>query len=362
MSDATLDTRPGAAPGLAPRPRFTSKRTAERRERSLALILIVLGSLTVFVPIAYLISDALSGKETLKVQPKPLLPSESYTVTIDGKPCYVYDIEIDGKIRPLAVVAKNGGVWTYADPADPTKTWDRDAEAVDKRTKTVTFHPENFGLALQKAPFGRYVANTLLIMLLVTIGTVASSVMVAFAFARYRLKGMPALFMVLLATLMLPSQVVLIPTFVVFKSIGWYNTFLPLIIPAFFANAWDVFLFRQFFMGIPRELDEAAKMDGCSPLRTLWSVILPQAAPVVLTVTLFTMIYVWNDFFNPLIYLQDPNLFTVAVGLQNFSALYFNNAHLQASGALMMMLPPVLIFFLAQRYFIQGTVVSGVKG
>jgi multiple sugar transport system permease protein len=186
--------------------------------------------------------------------------------------------------------------------------------------------------------------------------------MVAFGFARFKFRGSKTLFLILLATMMLPSQVVLIPTFVFFKWIGWYDTFLPLIVPAFFANAWDVFLIRQFFMGIPKELDEAAKIDGCDPLRTLWSVILPQALPVVLTVTLFTMIYVWNDFFNPLIYLQNPNLFTVAVGLQNFSALYFNNAHLQAAGALMMMLPPVLIFFLAQRYFIQGTVVSGVKG
>jgi multiple sugar transport system permease protein len=133
-------------------------------------------------------------------------------------------------------------------------------------------------------------------------------------------------------------------------------------VPAFFANAWDVFLIRQFFMGIPKELDEAAKIDGCAPPRILWSVILPEAMPVVITVTLFTMIYVWNDFFNPLIYLQNPRLFTVAVGLQNFSALYFNNAHLQAAGALMMLLPPVVVFFLAQRYFIQGTVVSGVKG
>lgn len=342
--------------------RMASKRASERRGRILATVLVVLGSLTVFIPIAYLVSDSLSSKETLKQQPKPFLPSESYTVSIDGKSCFVYNVQVEGQSRQLAVVDKKGGTWVYADPADPSKRYDLDAASIEQRAKRVTLHPENFGLALQKAPFPRYMANTMLIMIFVTIGTIFSTVMVAFGFARFRFKGNKPLFMLLLATMMLPSQVVLIPTFVVFKLIGWYDTFLPLIVPAFFANAWDVFLIRQFFMGIPKELDEAAKIDGCSPPRILWSVILPQAMPVVLTVTLFTMIYVWNDFFNPLIYLQNPDLFTVAVGLQNFSALYFNNAHLQAAGALMMLLPPVIIFFLAQRYFIQGTVVSGVKG
>jgi multiple sugar transport system permease protein len=341
---------------------IASKRATERRERALAMILILIGSLTVFVPIAYLVSDSLSGKETIKQQPKPLLPSESYVATIDGKSCFVYDVPVNGATRRLAVVDKKGGVWVYANPDKPSERYELDASSIEQRARKVTLHGENFGLALQKAPFLRYVSNTAVIMAAVTIGTLFSTVMVAFGFARFRFKGNKALFMILLATMMLPSQVVLIPTFVFFKWIGWYNTFLPLIVPAFFANAWDVFLIRQFFMGIPKELDEAAKIDGCAPPRILWSVILPQAMPVVLTVTLFTMIYVWNDFFNPLIYLQNPDLFTVAVGLQNFSALYFNNSHLQAAGALMMMMPPVIIFFLAQRYFIQGTVISGVKG
>lgn len=341
---------------------IASKRASERRKRILAMILIMIGSLGVFVPIAYLVSDSLSSKETIKRQPKPLLPSESYAVTIDGKSCFVYNVVVGGIGRQLAVVEKKGGTWVYANPERPAERYELDASSIDQRATRITLHPENFLLALQKAPFLRYIANTAVIMAFVTIGTVFSTVMVAFGFSRFRFKGSKALFMVLLATMMLPSQVVLIPTFVFFKWIGWYDTFLPLIVPAFFANAWDVFLIRQFFMGIPKELDEAAKIDGCAPPRILWSVILPEAMPVVITVTLFTMIYVWNDFFNPLIYLQNPNLFTVAVGLQNFSALYFNNAHLQAAGALMMLLPPVVIFFLAQRYFIQGTVVSGVKG
>jgi ABC-type sugar transport system, permease component len=339
-----------------------SKKRAERRSRAIAFALVLLGSLTIFVPIAYLVGDSLSSKETIKQQPKPFLPSESYDVVIDGEERPVYDLVVNGERRQLAVVEKRGGTWVYANPDKPSERYELDASSIEQRAKRLTLHPENFGLALKKAPFLRYIANTTVIMAFVTVGTVVSTVMVAFGFARFRFKGKSKLFMLLLATMMLPSQVVLIPTFVAFKYIGWYNTFLPLIVPAFFANAWDVFLIRQFFMGIPRELDEAAIIDGCSPPRVLWSVMLPQAMPVVITVALFTVIYVWNDFFNPLIYLQDPSLFTVAVGLQNFSALYFNNAHFQAAGALMMMLPPAIIFFCAQKYFIQGTVVSGVKG
>jgi multiple sugar transport system permease protein len=339
-----------------------SKRVLDRRERLIALLLVAVGSLGIFIPLAYLVGGSLASKETIKTQPKAVIPTEAMRVTIEGQDCFVYDIEIKGVPRRMAVVEKKGGTWVYANPDKPSERYEADAAGPERRATRTALHPENFGAALAKSPFGRYILNTLVIMLFATIGTVASSVLVAYGFARFRLKGMPILFMILLSTIMLPSQITLIPTFVVFKWLGWYDTFLPLIVPAFFANAWDVFLFRQFFMGIPKELDEAATIDGCGPLRVLGHVILPQSVPVIVTVTLSTAIYTWNDFFSPLVYLQSPDRYTVAVGLQNFSALYFNQAHLQAAGALMMLLPPVIVFFFAQRYFIQGTVVSGVKG
>ena len=341
---------------------LSSKRGQGRRERLVALLLVAVGSLGIFVPLAYLVGGSLASKETIKTQPKSVVPTEALHVTIEGRDCFVYEVEIAGVQRRMAVVEKKGGTWVYADPDDPSERYEADAAGPERRATRIALHPENFATALAKSPFGRYVLNTLVVMLFATIGTVASSVMVAYGFARFRLKGMPILFMILLSTIMLPSQITLIPTFVVFKWLGWYDTFLPLIVPAFFANAWDVFLFRQFFMSIPKELDEAATIDGCGPLRVLRHVILPQSLPVIVTVTLSTAIYAWNDFFNPLVYLQSTDKYTVAVGLQNFSALYFNQAHLQAAGALMMLLPPVIVFFFAQRYFIQGTVVSGVKG
>lgn len=341
---------------------LVSKSAMDRRVRLVAFLLVALGSIAIFLPVAYLVSGALGSKETIKTVPSSLIPFETYRVQIEGQTNFVYNMTIDGQTRPLAVVKKMGESWLYANPSNPSETYTLPAADPSLKASRLALHPENFSTALTKSPFGSYMVNTVVIMILATLGTVVSSVLVAFGFSRYRFRGKGVLFLILLATVMLPAQVLLIPTFIVFTKLGWYNTWLPLIIPAFFANAWDVFLFRQFFLGIPTELDEAAKMDGCGPLRVLWNVILPQAVPVILTVTLFTMIYIWNDYFSALIYLKDRDLFTVALGLQDFNALYFQQAHLQSAGALLMLLPPVLVFFFAQKYFIQGTVISGVKG
>lgn len=342
--------------------RFVSRSAQEFRVRLIAFVLVALGSLGIFIPVAYLVTGSLGAKETIKMVPNSLIPFETYRINLGGQTSFVYNLEVNGEKKQLAVTEKNGETWVYTNPQDPTESYSLPAASPNQRATRIALHPENFTTALTKSPFGGFIVNTLVIMVFATLGTVVSSILVAFAFSRYRFKGKSVLFLILLATIMLPSQVLLIPTFIVFTKIGWYNTWLPLIIPAFFANAWDVFLFRQFFLGVPLELDEAAKMDGCGPLRVLWHVIIPQAVPVILTVTLFTMIYIWNDYFSALIYLKDRELFTVALGLQDFNALYFQAAHLQSAGALMMLLPPVLVFFFAQKYFIQGTVVSGVKG
>jgi ABC-type glycerol-3-phosphate transport system permease component len=173
---------------------------------------------------------------------------------------------------------------------------------------------------------------------------------------------MNILFLILLSTVMLPPQVTLIPAFILFKKIGWYDTFLPLIVPAFFANAWDVFLLRQFFMTLPTELDDAARIDGAGPFGILWHVIIPQSYPVIATVTIFSILYAWNDFYAPLIYLQSQEHWTIALGLQSFNAIYSKQGHLLMAASALMLIPPVLLFFFAQKLFIQGVVVSGIKG
>jgi ABC-type glycerol-3-phosphate transport system permease component len=150
--------------------------------------------------------------------------------------------------------------------------------------------------------------------------------------------------------------------YVFFQKIDWVDTFLPLMVPAFFANAYDVFLLRQFIMTIPLEMDEAARMDGANPFQVLLYVILPQARPAILAVSIFHFLWAWNDFYEPLIYLHSRGKWTVAIGLQTFDALYSVNTHLIMAASLVMIIPPIVLFFLAQKIFTQGVVFTGVKG
>jgi multiple sugar transport system permease protein len=185
---------------------------------------------------------------------------------------------------------------------------------------------------------------------------------VAFGFSRFRFPGRDFLFVVLIATIFLPATVTVIPTYAFFVRIGWVGSWLPLIVPAFFANAYDVFLLRQFFMTLPRELDESAMMDGAGPLRILWSVIIPQSLPVLVAVTVFHIVYAWNDYFGPLIYLStNRDAWPISVALANFNGIYGQQPQLIQAGALMAMILPLILFFVAQRFFVQGIVITGVE-
>jgi multiple sugar transport system permease protein len=204
--------------------------------------------------------------------------------------------------------------------------------------------------------------NTFLIAGLSTIGAVASAICVAYGFSRFRFPGRNGLFLLMLATIILPFQVTLIPTYAVYFALGWVGTWLPLIIPHFFANAYNVFLLRQYFLTIPRDLDEAAMIDGAGPFRILWSVIVPQAIPAIVAVTLFHFFWAWNDYFLPLVYLQGaPDLQPLSVGLGRFNSLYSGEPTVIQAAAIMAMLLPVVVFFVAQRAFMRGVVFAGVE-
>lgn len=332
-----------------------------RLVRGIALILLTIGFVVVMIPLVWMLSSALKTKEAANTVPPQWIPKEQVKVTIDGRDCFVYDIPVEGEMRQLALVDKQGPTGTFVNPDDPAEQYQLPV-ASGERAKVVRLHWDNFAKAVTTVPFGRYLVNTLIIIVLGTIGTVASCTVVAYGFARFRARGLPVLFLLLLSTIMLPPQVTLIPTFIIFRQIGWYDTLLPLIVPAFFANAWDVFLLRQFFMCLPTELDDAARIDGCGPWGILWHVIIPQSWPALITVTIFTVLYAWNDFYSPLIYLQSQEHWTIALGLQSFNALYSNQGNLLMAASVLMVLPPVLIFFFAQRLFIQGVVISGIKG
>jgi multiple sugar transport system permease protein len=222
---------------------------------------------------------------------------------------------------------------------------------------------ENYPQAFQAVPFHRYFWNTFQIVILATLGTLVTSSMTAYAFARLRFPYRGFLFLLVLSTIMLPSIVTLIPTFIVFRYLKWINTLLPLIVPYWLGgSAFFIFLFRQFFMTIPHELDEAARMDGASNYRIYWNIILPLSKPILATVTVFSFINHWNSFFEPLIYLQNPSKWTMAIGLLGFKDLYSTSWNLMMAASTAMILPLLVLFFFAQRYFVSGIQMSGIAG
>ncbi|MDR3688693.1 MAG: ABC transporter permease subunit [Fimbriimonas sp.] len=232
-------------------------------------------------------------------------------------------------------------------------------------------HWDNFEKALKgpeasigtkSSGFLLFMRNSLFISVMAVLGQILSSSFVAFGFARLNFKGRNALFIVLLATLMLPAQVTLIPLFSIYKSIGWIDSFLPLIVPQFTAGAFNVFLIRQFMLGLPRELDESAEIDGANAIRVYRSIILPNCGPVLIIVGLFTFVASWQDVLGPLIYLDNPNYRTVSLGLEYFRSPYVDNRPLLMAGALLSMIPVACLFLIAQRYIMSGIATTGLKG
>jgi multiple sugar transport system permease protein/sn-glycerol 3-phosphate transport system permease protein len=230
----------------------------------------------------------------------------------------------------------------------------------------ISFPPQwqNYPALFERFPFWQYLWNSTFITVLVIIGTLVSSSLAAYGFARLRMPGRDLIFLALLSTLMLPSIVLVIPQFVLFQRLQWINTYYPLIVPAFFGNAFSIFLLRQFFMTIPRELEEAARIDGAGFLRIYAQIILPLAYPALIAVALYMFVATWNDFITPLIYLSERELFTLPVALNFLQGGVRSRPehHLLMAGATLAVLPCILLFLVAQRWFIQGTVITGVKG
>lgn len=222
---------------------------------------------------------------------------------------------------------------------------------------------ENFRLATEAIPFWRQAANTLTLAVLNVVGTTLSCSLVAYGFSRIEWKGRDAFFWATLSTMMIPGAVLMVPLYAMFRELGWIGTLMPLWVPAFFASAYNIFLLRQFFLGIPKSLTEAAEIDGCSEFGIFWRIILPLARPAIAIVALFCFMFVWNDFMGPLIYLTDERQFTLALGLQAFqSRLGGTEIHLLMAASALVMLPVLLLFFFAQRYIIEGISMSGSKG
>jgi ABC-type glycerol-3-phosphate transport system permease component len=227
-------------------------------------------------------------------------------------------------------------------------------------------HWSNYEEAITLLPFGRFLLNTIIITVSVIIGTVFSSALVAYGFSRLRFRGRNKLFGLCVATMLLPGQVTIIPLYVLFAKLDWVDTFLPLIVPAFFGSPFYIFLLRQFFLTIPYEYDEAALLDGASRFRIFWNIILPLARPAIATIIVFSFIGCWNDFFNPLIYINSFEKATLTLGLNLLKTQIIGSGvtqwHLIMAASVLVLIPNIVVFFLAQRHFIKGINVGGLKG
>lgn len=225
----------------------------------------------------------------------------------------------------------------------------------------------NYPEGLTYVPFGTYFLNTLRYCLLTTLGAVLSCGLCAYGFAKLQWRGRDSLFFLLLATMMIPFQVQMIPLYLIFKNLGWLNTYLPLIVPSYFGSAYFIFMLRQFFLTIPMELSDAARIDGAGDLQTLLYVILPLAKPALAVVGLFQFMDAWNDYLGPSIYLREASLFPIALGLEQMRAHSMSVnipllwPHLMAASAVTI-LPVVLLYFFTQRTFVEGITVTGIKG
>lgn len=235
--------------------------------------------------------------------------------------------------------------------------------AIPPRWIPETLHWANYREVFERMPFLLYFRNTTVITVMTIIGTVLSSSLVGYAFACLRWPGRDAAFIFVIATMMLPLQVIMIPLFVLFKDLGWLNTYKPLIVPAFFGGgAFYIFLMRQFFLTLPKDLFDAARIDGASEWRIYWQIALPLARPALVTVALLTFMFAWNDFLGPLIYLSDQSKNTLALGLALFTGQHQTDWGVLMAASILMLIPVVLLFFFFQRYFIKGMAMTGLKG
>jgi multiple sugar transport system permease protein len=316
-------------------------------------------------PLGYSALISLKTEEQISQANSPILPSDPRTFDYQGETYSVYYVPLpDGSTRELALFKKGRTQSDFIDPADPaagTITWQGSWRTLSQPWQVA---PQwgNYAEVWNDIEFPRLLFNTVALALIGTIGTVLSCTLVAYGFARFRFPGRGLLFTLLLATIFLPDAVTLIPTYTLFVKLGWVGTWLPLLVPAFFANAYDVFLIRQYLLTIPHDLDEAAAIDGAGAFRILRSVILPQAWPVIVAVSIFTFVYSWNDFFGPLIYLAGhDDIQPLQVGLSHFNGIYHTKANLIQAGNIMTLLIPVILFVIFQRVFTRGIVITGVE-
>lgn len=319
--------------------------------RTLLYILLIGGALMFITPLVWMISTALKPVEQTMTMPPQWLP-------------YQYHAEIDGVSVPVRLgpeTEEDGIVWRRAFPENATESI---LVAPETLSRTIAPRWNNFRDAIVAMKFfPQYLRNTLILCVLTVIGTVCSSALAAYGFSRIDWRGRDHLFIVALATMMIPFPVIMVPLYALFQAMGWIGTLRPLWVPTLFAGAFNIFLLRQFFMTIPKDLSDAARIDGCGEFRIFLQIILPLCKPALLVVGLFQFIATWNDFLGPLIYLTDQKDFTLALGLQFFQSQHGGTEwHYLMAASILVLLPVMVLFFFTQKSFIEGISMTGVKG
>jgi multiple sugar transport system permease protein len=345
------------------------------------------------MPFLYMIFTSLKTKTQINQLGSPIWPAlaPTYKFTLDSTAKFTFTVDKSGnKVQQVVNMAnyknKTLDVYTvpfstgkknmallvgfpkdaiFIDPANPSADpvlWSGGYYKALGRPWMLSPTWSNYTHTWKQINFPRVLWNTFFFAISTTIGVLLSCTLVAFGFSRFRFPGRDFWFVVLISTIFLPGAVTIIPQFAFFFKIGWVGTWLPLIVPSFFANAYDTFLLRQFMMTLPRELDEAAYIDGASPFRVLWSVIIPQSYAAIVAVSIFHIVWAWNEYFTPLLYLSSrQDLQPISISLARFNYMYGSDPQYIQAGALMTILIPVIIFFAAQRFFVQGIVITGVE-
>jgi len=315
-------------------------------------------------PMLYMVATAFMEGPQLRDRNAPAYPSRQIRYEYQGKEYSVYNVPIDGEIRQLALVIPKQTSSQFIDPQNPEGgliSWDgswRQLKGVYRFHITL----DNFKLLFSALRVSQMLQNTLTMTIIGEIGVLLSSIVVAYGFSRFPLPGGDLLFYILIATILIPEKVTLIPTYFFFvRILNWEGTWLPILVPFFFGNAVYIFLLRQNFKSIPKDLDEAAMLDGAGPLRILFYVILPQSWPTVITVSLLHFFYMWNETRQAALYLSvSRDIAPISFGVQNFQSLAPIQNQLQAS-ALILMIVPVIVLLISQRYFMRDIVVTGME-
>lgn len=327
------------------------------------------GSAIFILPFLWLVSTSLKYDDQMKAFPPQFLPAKAVTVTVNGVDQKVYRVRTGLRDQRVYVAQRlPNGLARVVPAAAGASGKSFVVKQVDLH-EVRYFRPrwENYKDALDFLP-PEYLHglvplwNTLYITGLSILGLLLSSSLAAYAFARLRWPGRDVFFVILLATMMLPAAVTMLPVFLIFRWLGWIDTLRPLWVPAFLASPFNVFLLRQFFMTIPMELEEAAKIDGCSPLTTYWRIMLPLVKPALAAVTIMAFMGSWNNFMGPLIYINSPQKMPLSYALYLFQGMHGGEQGLMMAASTLVMLPVLLVFFFTQRYFIQGITLTGLKG